>query len=267
MSEQKHKFLYTEEGKRWLEENYVNGPYSAKDIVAQFQLAYPNIVYRALKHHGFARKNKSEAQSSWLEKNPEKHPTAGKEQSVAVKKKIGSAVHESWHQLSPEIVQSRIDRSREQWYNIPEDKRKKMLENAHIALRETAKSGSKFEKYLLSALISKQYKVQPHRKFLFPNSEMSVDCYLPIERICIEINGVSHYQPVWGEEAFEKTKARDMLKVQQLLGENCSVIVINNEQSYHSKTIMEKTANALLKLIPQIVNQNIHVELVVADIL
>lgn len=267
MSEQKHKFLYTEEGKSWLEDNYVNGPYSAKDIVAQFQLAYPNIVYRALKHHGFARKNKSEAQASWLEKNPEKHPTAGKEQSVAVKKKIGSAVHESWHQLSPEIVQSRIDRGREQWYNIPEDKRKQMLEKSHIALRETAKSGSKFEKYLLSALISKQYKVQPHRKFLFPNSEMSVDCFLPLESVAIEQNGPSHYLPVWGEERLEKTISRDMLKVQQLLGQGYSVISIKNEQGYHSKTIMEKTANALLKLIPQVANQNIHVELVVTDLL
>lgn len=264
-----NKFLYTEEGKQWLQTNYIDGDYSAKDIVVKFALSYPNVVYRALRHHGLPRKHRSTAQSDYLRKNPEKHPTAGKERTLDEKKRIGLSMHHYWKDISEDTFQARIDKSREMWYNIPEATRKRWLDKSHASLRESAKSGSKFEKYLLAALLANNFKVQPHKKFLFENSEMSVDAFLPLEGICVEVNGVSHYLPVWGEEALEKTIQRDLLKTQQLLAEGYSVVIIQNENGYHSTTVMEKVAHGLIKLIKEVVKRpnNTLTELVVEDLL
>lgn len=247
-----NKFLYTEEGKQYLIDNYQNGSMSASDVTRELDLGYNNLVYRALRKHGIARKDRSQAQSNFLTNNPDKHPTKGKERTLAEKKKIGGAMHEFWNDIPDDEKERRREKSRESWLSQPETDRKAWLKKSHVKLKEASITGSKFEKFILAALITSKFKVQPHKKFLFEDSEMSIDIFLPVEGICIEIDGPSHFLPIFGEEALKKTIGRDLEKNQQLLANGYSIIRILNEKGYHSKTVMDIVSNKLIKLIKDV---------------
>ena len=195
-------------------------------------------MYRALRYHGFPRKNKQEAQKSYLERSGN-HPTKGKERNVEEKKKIGKGVRKYWTKLSPEQLNARIDRSREMWYNLSEKTREEYLKKSHKALREASVKGSKFEKFLLVALMAAKFRVQPHKKFLFEDSQMHCDIYLPVEGICIEVDGYVHFWPIFGEEQLKERIEKDLLKNEQLLSQGYTVVRIQNPKGYSSKTVME----------------------------
>ncbi len=72
-------FLFSEEGRVYLEENYVELERSTYQI-AEERGTYPNMVGRALKHHGYPLRDKKNAQSAAIKNgrhpapNPKKEP-------------------------------------------------------------------------------------------------------------------------------------------------------------------------------------------------
>ena len=51
--------------------------------------------------------------------------------------------------------------------------------------------------------------IEYHKKGIVPNSNLEVDIYLPEMGAAIEIDGPSHFLPIWGEEALSKTIKSD----------------------------------------------------------
>jgi len=70
-------FLFTQEGKKFLHEQYILKERSTYEIAEQLEV-YPNMVRRALQSHKFPIRSKSEAQSVALKTGRHKHPTKGK---------------------------------------------------------------------------------------------------------------------------------------------------------------------------------------------
>jgi len=260
-------FLHTEEGKQFLLERYVNNQESAYTLAKELN-THGKKIYRALKKHNLPIRSKAESQKLALEKGRANHPTKGKPRDMKVKNQIGQKMHNYWKSLPPETIQARIDASREIWDNIPEKTRELMLKKSHVALRKAAQDGSKVEKMILTALIGQNYKCQVHKKFLFPDSECSVDIYLPIQGICIEINGPSHYLPIWGEERLKETVERDLAKVEQLLANGHAVIIIQNPKGYYSKSAISEFLKKFIPFMKNVCNckTNTHHEITIGDI-
>lgn len=68
-----------------------------------------------------------------------------------------------------------------------------------------------------------EQKIEEHIKHFFPflayvsNDRetlkgLELDFYFPDLKIAIEVNGPSHFKPIWSEESFRKTKRNDMIK-------------------------------------------------------
>ncbi len=249
MTKQKSDFLYSPEGYDFLVEKYVEGIESAYTLAKQLN-TYSNKIYRALKFHCLERKTKAEAQRNALASGNVKHPTEGRERTKEEKRAIGQSMHKVWTGQSEEQLKNRVDKARKNWYNIPEALRKSWLKKSYVKLREAAVHGSKFEKYLITALLSNHYKVQSHKKFLFDDGETSVDIYLPVEGIVIECNGVFHYNPVFGEETLTKRIQTDMLKIESLLANGYTIITLSYNKT--SKTVMENFTNKFLPKLKEI---------------
>lgn len=70
---------------------------------------------------------------------------------------------------------------------------------------------SKLEDYLQS-LLPKKY---PDLKFLF-NDRLTIglelDIYIPSLKLAFELNGIFHYEPIFGEEQLKKTQDNDKIK-------------------------------------------------------
>lgn len=263
----KAHFLHTEEGKKFLQERYVNNGESAYVLAKELD-THTNKIYRALKKHNLPRRSKQEAQKLALQTGTAKHPVAGKPRPMSVKNKIGQKMHDYWQTMGEKELEKRVDKCREIWYSLSEEKRKEMQKKSNVGLRKAANEGSRFEKTLLAGLIAAGFKCEVHKKCLWEDYKCSIDIYLPIEGIAIEVNGPSHFLPLFGEEALRRTIERDLTKIEHLIANGYSVISIQNQKGYSSKVVMDNFVKHFIPYLKNVCKQdkNNYYEILVEEI-
>ena len=88
---------------------------------------------------------------------------------------------------------------------------------------------------VLQFLVSNGYEVEFHKEhFTHPNA-LQLDLFLPKINVAIEIDGPTHFSPIWGEEALTRTQKADRHKEDILAGKNIQLIRIK-----HTKTLSQK---------------------------
>ena len=95
------------------------------------------------------------------------------------------------------------------------------------AIRKASKEGSKLERYIKRELTSLGYNVLIHQRIL-PNKDLEVDLFLPSEKTIIEVDGPSHFLPVWGEERLQKQIKSDQDKTGLALSKGFKIIRIKH---------------------------------------
>lgn len=194
---------------------------------------YPNKIKRALGYLGVKIRSRSEAQKLAIESGRTKHPTDGKTLSEETKLKIGKKSKESW-----EGNKERKKQAAEQLKNLTPEQIQDRNEKSIAAIRKAAKEGSKLENYLLDLLAKKKYRAESHVKNL-RNQDLEVDIFLPDLAIAIEVDGISHVEPIWGQEKFDKQKRADQEKESLLLKNGITIIrVIHTKKNI---TLSDKT--------------------------
>lgn len=229
---------YTEENKSFQE-------------IAEMYSTYPNKVRRDAKKFGIKVRSKSEAQKLALETGKHKHPTKGTARSEETKEKIGMGVLSSWENMSKSELKRRSVLAQQNWENLSEDEKQDRFNRANKAVRDTSKTGSKLEKYLHEFLIKEGHKVEPHKEQILLDTKLHVDLFLPSEDIAIEIDGPSHFTPVWGEVALKRAQAYDNKKTGLLLGRGLKLIRIKQTKDFsksRANLLSKKLATAIEEL-------------------
>ena len=222
--------------KTWCYKQYWVLERSIGDIANELD-TYPNKVRRALKSHGIKIRNKASAQATALKKGRSKHPTKDKGHSEESRLKISESVSESWEKLSDEELEARREKAREQWRNMSEEDKIKIREAAVPGIKRASVEGSKLEKYIRDRLTKEGYVIEYHKKGIVPNSSLEVDIYIPEISTAIEIDGPSHFLPIWGEESLNKTIKSDNEKNGLLRFHGIMVLRIKHKK----KTLSQKT--------------------------
>ena len=213
---------------------------------------YPNKIRRILKKHGVSLKSRSEAQKNALEGGRAKHPTDGKIRTKSERIKISSSVHKYWKGMSDEEYQERVDGARERWYSMGESERSRISKMALEAIQRAGKEGSKLEKFLLEELTSEGYAVEFHRKGIIPNENLEIDLYIPDLKTIIEVDGPSHFLPIWGPEKLQKQIKSDAQKTGLILSKGYVIIRIKSMGDFISLSGKEKLKNTLRDRLKQI---------------
>ena len=126
--------------------------------------------------------------------------------------------------------------------------KKNRLQSANTAVRETSKTGSKLEKYLLENLIGKHIRTETHKEQILSNTKLHIDLFLPDLNIAIEVDGPSHFEPVWGEEALKRNQKYDNKKTGLLVGKGINLIRIKQTKDFsksRSKIIFDRLMQAI----------------------
>lgn len=101
-------------------------------------------------------------------------------------------------------------------------------------------------------------KTYPNIKFLFNdklaiNSEL--DIYMPDLKLAIELNGIFHYEPIFGEYKFGQIQSNDNRKFQACLEQNIELAIIDVSQMKYFK---EQICQKYLDIIKNIIDQNLR---------
>lgn len=239
---------------------YVDDKKSVYEIAEAHQ-TYAQKIRRLLIKNGVKMRDKGEAQSIALKNGRVEHPTAGKGHSAEAKIKISEAAAVMWKNMDDDDYENRVDKMKKNWENIPDDVKREMQEKASEAVRQAAKDGSKMEKHISGALLQAGYQVYSHKVFEIPGHSLEVDIYLPAENIVIEIDGPSHFFPIWGEDKLQKHIKADEVKNSLLLGYGVKVLRVKNLSKSFTEKIKRDTAVGILEGIDRLKNGETFIEL------
>jgi very-short-patch-repair endonuclease len=173
-------------------------------VIAKKYNTYPNKIRRLLLKNNVELDDKSTAQKKALEAGRSKHPTKGTNRPEEVKIRISESVHEHWESLSESEREVRAEKARQQWDEMSEADRNALRDAAALAVREASKNGSKMERFLLDKLTSRGYNVLFHQTGLIPSDSLEVDLFIAELKVAIEIDGPSHFYPIWGKTDADK---------------------------------------------------------------
>ena len=218
--------------------------------IAEELNTYPNKIRRVLIKHGVQIKDKSAAQKLALKKGRSKHPTDGAKRTEETKIKISSQLVKHWNQLDENERERRCLESKKRWYNMPKSKQQEIRSKAMQAIRVSAVEGSKMERHIASEIRNLGYKVELHKKIIV-SENLEVDLYIPELNTIIEIDGPSHFFPIWGQEKLEKQMNADLRKSGTLLSKGYAILRVKScgEESLSEKT---RLTNIVLEKIKDI---------------
>lgn len=211
---------------------------------------YPNKIRRILKKMGEPLRSRSEAQKAALDTGRKDHPTEGKERSYDDKVKISRSLTEHWAGMSDNERQEKVDQAKARWEALPQSKRDEIYDAAIQAIKKAGSEGSKFEKFLYEKLLV-AHTVEFHKKNLIPNENLEIDIYIPRLKTIIEIDGPSHFLPVWGAEKLAKQMKADLGKNGLILSKGFVIIRLKVLKAL-SLAAMEDAADQIKVLLESI---------------
>ena len=231
---------------------YVDDEMSIGQIAKQYN-TYSNHIRRIMQKNGIPIRSHSEAQKNALKKGTVVHPTKGKKRSEEVKDSISKAAVARWDGDEEAKDALRI-RTKERWDSLSETERGEIVTKAQSAVRDAAQNGSKLEKALQIALTEADFVVEYHKMDLVPNAKLEVDMFLPQYSVAIEIDGPSHFLPIWGEETLRRNQKSDMEKYGLLRNNGVIVVRLKNMNRKTTRDVQNRASALLLEALATIVD-------------
>lgn len=188
-----------------------------------------NTIRRDIMKFKIPMRTRGEAQQTAIS-NGKPHPTKGKKHSDSARLKISEGVSTAWATLSPEEIEVKKQMGKDRWERMSEQEKADFVTKAGNAVRIAAKEGSKLEKFVFAKLMEEGFKPQFHVERTIKNENLQIDILLPYHKVAIEIDGPSHFLPIWGEDTLARNRKADQVKNGLLLGTGFCVIRIRQSK-------------------------------------
>ena len=197
--------------KAWLDEQYWDNKRSFADIAEELGTNRQRVRRAYLKLGGQVR-NKSDAQRLALKESRAKHPTQGKKLSDETKLKISRSVVKYWDGLLESELEEISERAKAQCNAMTDEQKEELHKKAAEGIRRAAKEGSALEKDIHTHLIQNGFDARMHIEQLVMNTKLQMDLLVESHGTVIEIDGPSHFLPIWGDEQLAKSMRADAEK-------------------------------------------------------
>ncbi len=212
----------------------------------------PAQIRRDLIYFGYKPRSKSDAQKMSLAMGHTTHPTKGRKRSDEEKAHIGEKVANYWQNADESTKKAKSEQSKKQWKEMSLEKRDKIQAASAKAILRASKEGSKLERFLITALTDAGHKVVHHQEFMFPSEKMHIDIFLPDIGVCLEVDGPTHSQPIWGEDKLAKKIETDDMKNGLVLSKGLHMLrlkhVVGRVTPKYEEKVLKVVLPALEKL-------------------
>ena len=188
---------------------------------------YPNKIRRTLKKLGHELKDKSEAQKTALASGRSSHPTEGKKRTMDERIKISSSLVDYWNDMTEKEKARRSKIAKKNWQNMTAEQKEAMRSKGIAAIQTAATEGSKLEKFFEERIMDAGYSVRMH-EVIIPAENLEIDLYIPDLKTIIEVDGPSHFLPIWGEDKLKKQLNADLRKSGSLLSKGYAIIRVKS---------------------------------------
>jgi very-short-patch-repair endonuclease len=156
--------------------------------------------------------------------------------------------------MDEKTYQERVQSAKDRWETMSALKKENMMQAAIKAIQLAGKEGSKLEKFIRDELAQQGYKVEAHKKTIIQNENLEIDMYFPDLNTIIEIDGPSHFLPIWGEEKLQKQIRADAHKTGLILSKGMAIIRVKTLSDSLSLSEKETLKNRLLETLSKIQN-------------
>jgi very-short-patch-repair endonuclease len=224
---------------------------SFRDIAQEYG-TYPNKIKRMFIKAGGIPRDKSNAQKEALKSGRSDHPTEGRKRTEQELVAISEGVAKSWANASEATRSAHSEASKKQWEKKSQAEREELLKKARDAARLAATTGSKLENAVVLALQENGYFVEHQYDDLLENPKLRIDIFIPQISTAIEIDGPSHFEPIWGEENFLKNQRADMEKTGLLVAHGLCVVRVKNKSRHLSEKMKRETIKKVLETVEKI---------------
>lgn len=194
---------------------------SVRQIATELK-TYPLRIRREILKHGLTPPDPSEAMKRAYKTGSKIKRTD--KLSKETKLKIANTAKENWTEDRKEEA-SKIQK--EIFSKRSAESVDNMHKSARIALLKTTKTGSKLEKALMHHL-SFLGQINWHENIIIGDEILETDLMIPGKKIAIEIDGITHYEPIYGEERLDRIQRNDRLKNEIYFRGGYRVIRIKN---------------------------------------
>jgi very-short-patch-repair endonuclease len=106
------------------------------------------------------------------------------------------------------------------------------LQQSNRAVREASKKGSKLELFLFQELLNDGYRVDFHKEQSLLNTKLQIDLFLPTMNVAVEVDGPSHFESVWGDDALKRNIKYDNKKSGLILGKGLVLIRVKQTKDF-----------------------------------
>ena len=161
------------------------------------------------------------------------------------------SVLKAWDGLSEAEVNVRKEKAKLAWESLDENEKGNILQKANEGVRKASKVGSKLERFIFEKLLADGYRAEFHKEQMLVTTKLQIDIFLPTMNTAIEIDGPSHFEPVWGDKSLERNIRYDNKKTGLILGKGWLLIRIKQTKDFSNSRatlIYEKLQSELNKI-------------------
>jgi len=234
------KRLYQKEQKSW-------------DTIAQACNCSRTKIRKLARKFNIAGRSRTEAQHIAL--NIYGHPRQGATTSLATKTKISESMGEHWDQLSEEDKTKKSQVSKDLWANRDPAENKRIQTAGAMSFHKASINGSKLERYLSFELNKLGHQVELHKEHHLKNKALQIDIFLPTIGVAIEVDGPTHFEPIFGQDKLERIQKSDRQKTGLILSCGYHFIRIAHVKKL-SYRFQRDTLNKIVNILYMIQNGN-----------
>jgi len=228
---------------------YIDDGLSMREVAQAIKVPLATLS-RFMSRNGIMARNKAQAQKNYLKGHD--HQMMGHKHSDETKQSISLGLGRFWDGLTDEAREEYKRRMgsgwKRKWEAMSEQEREALMKDLSTKAKVAQGKGSRLERFIAEELRQRGYLVVERSTNHTAGKDFEVDLALPKEMIAIEVDGPTHFLPIYGEEHLAKQQDRDARKDAMINAIGYNVLRVRDNNGALSQLRITKIEQAIKEI-------------------